>query len=177
MPSSCRPKGSGDPIAAVNKSSHAARSAGKSRAWNMIALLVPPRMKTAGMGRCRMEESFRVGRQVGMCRPRRHSTLFVGRLLRVFARKLRGDVRVGASGLLLGLFGHLEAGLACPAALQIVPHAELQPADEGVYVVDLESTNGSYINEQRLTPQVPTLLQISDRVRFGDKSFTLQNQV
>src|SRR6185437_13568713 len=33
-------------------SSQAFRSRGKSRAWNMIALLVPPRMKTAGMGRC-----------------------------------------------------------------------------------------------------------------------------
>src|SRR5215470_13706899 len=51
------------------------------------------------------------------------------KLLRVFARKLRGNVRVGARGLFLGLFVHLEAGLARPAALEIVLDAELQAAE------------------------------------------------
>src|SRR5436305_9607358 len=46
--------------------------------------------------------------------------------LRVFARELGRDVRVRARGLLRGLFVHLEAGLARPAALEIVPDGELQ---------------------------------------------------
>src|SRR6185295_4364115 len=47
MPLSCRPFGSGLPIAARKIGSHSARS-GRSRAWNITARLVPPRMKTAG---------------------------------------------------------------------------------------------------------------------------------
>src|SRR6202051_4120286 len=56
--------------------------------------------------------------------------------LRVFARKLRGDVRVRARGLLLGLFVHLEAGFARPAALEIVLDAELQPAEPFGFQLD-----------------------------------------
>src|ERR1700752_1877088 len=57
-------------------------------------------------------------------------------LLCVFARKLRGDVRVGAPSLLLGFFVHLEAGLARPAPLQIVFDAELQPAEPFGFELD-----------------------------------------
>src|SRR5471032_2484340 len=35
-------------MALRNRASHVARSAGRSRRWNIRALLVPPRMKTAG---------------------------------------------------------------------------------------------------------------------------------
>src|SRR5215217_2260534 len=52
MPSSWRPYGSGLPIAARKISSHAARSRGRSFALKTIALLVPPRMKTAGILSC-----------------------------------------------------------------------------------------------------------------------------
>lgn len=55
-------------------------------------------------------------------------------------------------------------------------HAELQASENGVLVLDQGSTNGTFINEQRLTPGVPSLLQVHDRVRFGDQSFTLQCQ-
>src|SRR5881392_2388927 len=48
MPFSWRPCGSGLPMALRNSASHAERSAGRSRRWNIRALLVPPRMKTAG---------------------------------------------------------------------------------------------------------------------------------
>src|SRR5665213_3285353 len=39
-------------MAATKSGAHSSRSAGRSCSWNMIALLVPPRMKTAGMERC-----------------------------------------------------------------------------------------------------------------------------
>ena len=48
MPLSWRPYGSGLPIAARNSRSQSDRSAGRSRWWNITALNVPPRMKTAG---------------------------------------------------------------------------------------------------------------------------------
>src|SRR5665213_3924168 len=47
MPLSWRPFGSGLPISARNIGSHSARSS-RSRAWNITARLVPPRMNTAG---------------------------------------------------------------------------------------------------------------------------------
>ena len=64
MPSSCRPYGSGLPIARRKIASHAATSAGRSRASNMMALLVPPRMNDAGI-RCGAEVALSVdGRDV-----------------------------------------------------------------------------------------------------------------
>ena len=48
MPFNCRPCGSGLPMALRKRVSHSARSAGRSRRWNISALLVPPRMNTAG---------------------------------------------------------------------------------------------------------------------------------
>src|SRR5215472_1294652 len=57
MPLSCRPFGSGLPIAARKIGSHSARS-GRSRAWNITARLVPPRMNTAGMASCGMDASL-----------------------------------------------------------------------------------------------------------------------
>src|SRR5262249_28940522 len=48
MPSSWRMFGSGEPMTARKIGSHASRERGRSRARKMIALDVPPRMKTAG---------------------------------------------------------------------------------------------------------------------------------
>src|SRR5512147_448130 len=56
MPLSCRPCGSGEPIAAQKIASQRAWSAGRSVALNIRPLLVPPRMKTAGMVRELMPE-------------------------------------------------------------------------------------------------------------------------
>lgn len=43
-------------------------------------------------------------------------------------------------------------------------------------ITDLSSTNGTFVNATRLTPNVPTLLQDQARVRFGgiDATFTAQ---
>ena len=57
MPSSWRPLGSGLPIAARKMRPTASRSRGRSSARNIIALLVPPRMKTARTATCRIRQS------------------------------------------------------------------------------------------------------------------------
>ncbi|MHB8627634.1 MAG: FHA domain-containing protein [Aggregatilineales bacterium] len=43
-------------------------------------------------------------------------------------------------------------------------HAALRRYEDGVAVVDLDSTNGTWVNTNRLPPQTPVLLQNGDRV-------------
>src|SRR5689334_18550822 len=54
MPSSWRIFGSGEPITERKIESHSSRAAGRSRAWKITALDVPPRMNTAGNFFCGM---------------------------------------------------------------------------------------------------------------------------
>src|SRR5690348_12612801 len=47
-------------------------------------------------------------------------------------------------------------------------HAEIRPGGYGYSLTDLGSTNGTFVNEQQLTPHSPRLLQGGDRIRIGD---------
>ena len=47
-------------------------------------------------------------------------------------------------------------------------HALVRSSDEGVVLVDLGSTNGTRINDRRLSPERPHLLNNGDTVRFGN---------
>ncbi len=53
-------------------------------------------------------------------------------------------------------------------------HAEIRPEGQGYSVIDLGSTNGTFINEQRIQPHIPHLLAAGDRVRIGDTIFTYE---
>ncbi len=55
-------------------------------------------------------------------------------------------------------------------------HAELRPDGSGYSVVDLGSTNGTFINEQRLVPQTPQRLRPGDTIRIGDTTYTYEAQ-
>ncbi len=50
-------------------------------------------------------------------------------------------------------------------------HAQILPAGQGYDIIDLGSSNGTYVNGQRLYPNVPRLLTTGDQIRFGDISF------
>ncbi len=47
-------------------------------------------------------------------------------------------------------------------------HAKIQVVQDGLVLVDLESTNGTFLNNYRLPPHQPHLLQSGDEIRFGD---------
>ena len=53
-------------------------------------------------------------------------------------------------------------------------HAELRLAGGNVAVVDLGSTNGTFVNNNRLQAHQPFLLQSGDEIRFGDRTFTFR---
>lgn len=53
-------------------------------------------------------------------------------------------------------------------------HAQIRPQREGYEIVDLGSRNGTFINEQRLVPNMPRLLHTGDQVRIGDTKFVYE---
>lgn len=46
-------------------------------------------------------------------------------------------------------------------------HAELRVREDGIYVVDLDSANGTYVNGHRLEPQVPHRVGHGDILQLG----------
>ena len=52
-------------------------------------------------------------------------------------------------------------------------HARLRPHDEGIEVHDLGSSNGTFVNEIRIT--APTVIRPGDRVRFGGSAGHIVN--
>jgi len=53
-------------------------------------------------------------------------------------------------------------------------HAEIHPQGEGYVITDLGSTNGTFINSQRLAPNVPHELKPNDFIRIGSTEFSYQ---
>jgi hypothetical protein len=50
-------------------------------------------------------------------------------------------------------------------------HAIIRPEGDRYCLIDLGSTNGTFVKEQRLTPNFPFALQKGDRIRIGDMTF------
>src|SRR6266568_3086648 len=50
-------------------------------------------------------------------------------------------------------------------------HAEIRSGVYGYSIIDFSSTNGTFVNEQQLAPQLPRFLQDGDRIRIGDMVF------
>jgi pSer/pThr/pTyr-binding forkhead associated (FHA) protein len=53
-------------------------------------------------------------------------------------------------------------------------HAEIRPDAQGYVLTDLGSTNGSFVNEQRLPPRTPRLLISGDVIRIGTTSLSYE---
>ncbi len=51
-------------------------------------------------------------------------------------------------------------------------HARVVASDEGLYVEDLGSTNGTYVNGQRIT--APTAVGLADTIRIGKTILKLE---
>jgi FHA domain len=53
-------------------------------------------------------------------------------------------------------------------------HAVLRPTEQGYTITDWRSTDGTFVNEQRLEPLFPHLLTAGDRIRIGETVFTYE---
>lgn len=53
-------------------------------------------------------------------------------------------------------------------------HAEIRPEGQYYNIVDLGSTNGTFVNDQQVYSGVPRLLQPGDTLRIGDTKFTFE---
>jgi pSer/pThr/pTyr-binding forkhead associated (FHA) protein len=51
-------------------------------------------------------------------------------------------------------------------------HARVVSGENGIYLEDLGSTNGSYVNNQRIT--APTTVTLSDTIRIGRTTMRLE---
>ncbi len=84
-----------------------------------------------------------------------------------------GQVELGPTPLTIGRTPGNQLVLAEPKVSSL--HAEIRPQgqDYAIYaIVDLGSTNGTFVNGQRLTSNVPSLLHAGDIVGVGDTRFT-----
>ena len=53
-------------------------------------------------------------------------------------------------------------------------HAQIRPDGDGYVIVDLGSSNGTFVNEQRLVPNQSHILSSNDRIRIGDTTFVFE---
>ena len=53
-------------------------------------------------------------------------------------------------------------------------HAIIRPEGQGYALLDQHSTNGTWVNGQRLAPGVPHILRSGDFIRIGDITFTYE---
>jgi hypothetical protein len=78
----------------------------------------------------------------------------------------RGDPAEGhAPGLDLGPFGAQDAGVSRR-------HAVIFASDESLFIRDLGSTNGTFVNGYTLEPNQPYRLSEGDRIEFGQMLLT-----
>ena len=53
-------------------------------------------------------------------------------------------------------------------------HAEIRSQGQGYAIIDLGSSNGTFVNEQPLVPYAPRLLSNGDHIRLGDTRFLFE---
>jgi hypothetical protein len=83
-----------------------------------------------------------------------------------------GRIVLGAAEITVGRLSSNQLMVNDPKASS--RHATISPAGQGYSINDLGSTNGTFVNEQRLSPNAPFTLNPGDRIRIGDTTFTYE---
>jgi len=64
-----------------------------------------------------------------------------------------------------------QNSLSLPYRYISARHFELRRTDDGFMITDLQSTNGTFVNNKLLAPNVPTLIHNETIIRLGDEAF------
>jgi FHA domain len=83
-----------------------------------------------------------------------------------------GNIPLTSSVLTIGRAADNQLALADPQSSS--HHAEVRPDAQGHMIVDVNSMNGTFVNEQRLAPHAPRLLISGDVIRIGTTRFTYE---
>lgn len=83
-----------------------------------------------------------------------------------------GRITLGPAPLTIGRMPGSQLLLTDPQASG--HHAEIRQEDQGYSLIDLGSTNGTFVNEQQLVPRTPRRLVSGDQVRIGGTVFTYE---
>ena len=67
----------------------------------------------------------------------------------------------------------LESDVVIPAAQVSWQHARLETGEDGIYLTDLSSVNGVFLNRKRLIKEHPVLCRVGDIVSFADITYLL----
>ncbi len=83
-----------------------------------------------------------------------------------------GRVIIESGGISIGRAQDNGLVLADPKSSS--HHAEIRSMAQEYTITDFGSTNGTFVNEQRVGPNSPRVLHSGDRIRFGNTSFTFE---
>ena len=85
-----------------------------------------------------------------------------------------GRIVLGTAGLTIGR-GH-DNQLVVNDARASTHHAAIRLIGDGQHysITDLGSTNGTFVNERKLEPHIPCILNLGDVIRTGDRRFTYE---
>lgn len=76
------------------------------------------------------------------------------------------------------IIGKSASGVQLQIASKLVSRIHARIVREGgtFYLIDLGSTNGTFVNQVRLEPQTPQLLEPGDVIRFAKSEYTFQRE-
>jgi len=83
-----------------------------------------------------------------------------------------GRITLGPTPLTIGRMPGSQLLITDPQASGY--HAEIRHEGQGYSIIDLGSTNGTFVNEQLLVPHVSRILFSGDQVRIGGTVFTYE---
>lgn len=83
--------------------------------------------------------------------------------------ELNEQIRIGRADETVGDFPEFDLGDDFGMEMGVSRlHATIESSDKGLALIDQGSTNGTFLNNAQLTPNLPYPIKNGDEIRFGD---------